>query len=57
METGIRAIVTGATGMVGEGLMHQCLQDPNVEQVLVINRKASGGIASQVKRDYSFRFF
>jgi hypothetical protein len=28
--------------MVGEGVMHQCLQDPDVEAVLIINRKASG---------------
>ena len=28
--------------MVGEGVMHQCLQNPDVEQVLIINRKASG---------------
>jgi hypothetical protein len=39
---GIRAIVTGATGMVGEGVMHECLQHPDVEAVLLINRKASG---------------
>ncbi|WP_295718618.1 NAD-dependent epimerase/dehydratase family protein [Mucilaginibacter sp.] len=42
MKTGIKAIVTGATGMVGEGVMHECLQNPDVEQVLVINRKPSG---------------
>ena len=40
--TGIRAIVTGATGMVGEGVMHECLQHPDVEAVLIINRKPSG---------------
>jgi uncharacterized protein YbjT (DUF2867 family) len=35
----IRAIITGSTGMVGEGVMHECLQHPDVEKVLVINRK------------------
>lgn len=35
----IKAIVTGATGMVGEGVMHECLNHPNVESVLVINRR------------------
>lgn len=39
---GIKAIVTGATGMVGEGVMMECLRDPRVEQVLLINRKPSG---------------
>jgi len=38
----IRAIVTGATGMVGEGVLHECLLHPDVEQVLVINRKPCG---------------
>lgn len=28
--------------MVGEGVMHQCLQHPDVEAVLIINRKPSG---------------
>lgn len=38
----INAIITGATGMVGEGVLHECLQHPDVERVLVINRKPSG---------------
>src|SRR5437879_4899773 len=38
----IRVIVTGATGMVGEGVLHVCLYHPEVEQVLIINRKPSG---------------
>lgn len=41
-QTKIRAIVTGATGMVGEGVLHECLQHPQVEAVLIINRKPSG---------------
>lgn len=38
----IKAIVTGATGMVGEGVLHECLHHPDVEAVLVINRKPCG---------------
>ena len=38
----IRAIITGVTGMVGEGVLHECLVNPEVEQVLVINRKTCG---------------
>ncbi|HEX5553217.1 MAG TPA: NAD-dependent epimerase/dehydratase family protein [Chitinophagaceae bacterium] len=38
----IRAIITGVTGMVGEGVLHECLQHPEVEKVLVINRKPCG---------------
>src|ERR1039457_5184587 len=43
METvKIKAIITGATGMVGEGVLLECLQHPDVEAVLVINRKPCG---------------
>lgn len=38
----IKAIITGATGMVGEGVLLECLKQPEVEQVLVINRKPGG---------------
>ncbi|GAB3294235.1 Rossmann-fold NAD(P)-binding domain-containing protein [Hymenobacter tenuis] len=38
----LRAIVTGATGMVGEGVLHECLNHPEVEQVLSVSRKPSG---------------
>jgi hypothetical protein len=38
----IRAIVTGATGMVGEGVLHECLLHPDVDSVLMINRRPSG---------------
>jgi hypothetical protein len=38
----IKVIITGATGMVGEGVLIECLNHPEVEQVLVINRKPGG---------------
>jgi hypothetical protein len=38
----LRVIITGATGMVGEGVLHECLLDSRVEEVLVINRKSCG---------------
>ncbi|MGO4294374.1 epimerase [Chitinophaga sp. RAB17] len=38
----IKAIITGSTGMVGEGVLLECLQHPDVEAVLVINRKPGG---------------
>jgi uncharacterized protein YbjT (DUF2867 family) len=40
----IKAIITGATGMVGEGVLLECLKHPDVELVLVVNRKP-GGVA------------
>lgn len=42
LKTGIRAIITGATGMVGEGILHECLKHSDVEHILVINRKPCG---------------
>ena len=38
----IRAIITGVTGMVGEGVLHEALLHPDVEKVLVINRRTCG---------------
>ena len=38
----IKAIITGTTGMVGEGVLHECLNHPNVDNVLVINRRTCG---------------
>jgi hypothetical protein len=38
----IKAIITGATGMVGEGVLEESLLHPDVEKVLVINRKSCG---------------
>lgn len=35
----IKTIITGTTGMVGEGVLHECLNHPEVESVLVINRR------------------
>ncbi|HEX7691821.1 MAG TPA: epimerase [Sediminibacterium sp.] len=35
----IKVIITGATGMVGEGVLLTCLGDPEVAEVLVIGRK------------------
>ena len=39
---GINAVVLGSTGMVGEGVLHECLKNPAVEKVLVINRRPCG---------------
>jgi hypothetical protein len=42
LEEKINAIVTGASGMVGEGVLHECLIHPKVESVLVIGRRTCG---------------
>ena len=38
----LRPIILGSTGMVGEGVLHICLNHPRVESVLVINRRSCG---------------
>ncbi len=38
----MKVILFGATGMVGRGVLRQCLLDPDVQSVLSIGRKPSG---------------
>ena len=33
-------IITGATGMVGKGVLLECLDSPDIESVLLINRRS-----------------
>ena len=53
----IKVIITGATGMVGEGVMHECLLHPLVESVLVINRKPGGMVHDKLKEIIHADFF
>jgi uncharacterized protein YbjT (DUF2867 family) len=38
----LKVIITGATGMVGEGVLYESLHHPEVEKVLVVTRKSCG---------------
>jgi nucleoside-diphosphate-sugar epimerase len=38
----MKVIVTGATGMVGEGVMLVCLAHPDVDEVLLVSRRPYG---------------
>jgi len=38
----MKVILLGATGMVGQGVLRECLLDPEVESVLSIGRTATG---------------
>jgi len=53
----IKAIITGVTGMVGEGVLHECLQHPEVKSVLVINRKPCGVKHEKLKEIIHKDFF
>ena len=35
----LKVIITGATGMVGEGVLLECLEHAAIEQVLLVNRR------------------
>ena len=38
----MRVVLFGATGMVGQGVLRECLLDPDVESVLSVGRSATG---------------
>jgi hypothetical protein len=42
MERAVSGLVYGATGMVGQGVLLECLRDPNVSSVGAIGGTASG---------------
>ncbi len=44
----IKVIITGVTGMVGEGVLAEALIHPEVEKVLVINRRPCGIIHTKL---------
>lgn len=45
----LRVIITGATGMVGEGVLHECLNDARVESVLVVGRRSCDVVHTKLK--------
>lgn len=53
----MKIIITGATGMVGEGVLMVCLQHPDVTQVLSVSRKPQAHKHAKLKelivRDFS----
>jgi hypothetical protein len=53
----IKAIITGVTGMVGEGVLHECLLNNDVEKVLVINRRPCGVIHPKLTEILHTNFF
>jgi uncharacterized protein YbjT (DUF2867 family) len=38
----MRVIIFGATGMVGQGVLRECLIDPGIDRVLVVGRSPTG---------------
>lgn len=52
----MKVIVFGATGMVGQGVLRECLLDADVESVLVVGR-TSTGVAHEKLRELIHRDF
>lgn len=38
----MKVIITGSTGMVGEGVMRVCIDNDQIEKILIINRRSLG---------------
>ncbi|MBK0379390.1 NAD-dependent epimerase/dehydratase family protein [Mucilaginibacter segetis] len=57
MNTKIRLIITGTTGMVGEGVLHESINNSDVEAILIINRKKSGVTHSKVTEIIHSNFY
>jgi uncharacterized protein YbjT (DUF2867 family) len=45
----MKVILFGATGMVGQGVLRECLREPRVEQVLAVGRSATGKHDAKLK--------
>ena len=52
-----KVIITGTTGMVGEGVLICCLNSPEIDAVLVINRKPCGYAHPKLKEIIHQDFF
>jgi uncharacterized protein YbjT (DUF2867 family) len=45
----IKPILFGSSGMIGQGVLMECLESPDVESLLIINRRPSGISHPKVK--------
>lgn len=45
----IKVIITGASGMVGEGILHECCQRNEIEEILIVGRRSCGYTHLKVK--------
>ena len=52
----MRVVIFGATGMVGQGVLRECLRDEQVTRVLIVGRRPTGishpKLAELVRRDF-----
>jgi uncharacterized protein YbjT (DUF2867 family) len=48
-ERAMRVILFGATGMVGQGVLRECLLDPDVNAILTVGRSVTGTTNAKVR--------
>lgn len=48
--TAVKVIIFGGTGMVGQGVLRECLLDDRVEEVLVVGRAEVGGESPKLRQ-------
>jgi uncharacterized protein YbjT (DUF2867 family) len=53
----MKVLITGSTGMVGEGVLLECLKHSGIDQVLVINRKPGGVSHAKLREIIHADFF
>lgn len=46
----MKVILTGATGMVGEGVLFECINNTKVSEILVVSRRNYETTSSKVKQ-------
>ena len=46
---GYKVIITGTTGMVGKGVLLECMDHSDIEQILIVNRSTAGIHHEKVK--------
>ncbi|MCI4368789.1 MAG: epimerase, partial [Thermoplasmata archaeon] len=45
----MKVILFGATGMVGQGVLRECLVDPHVQSVLSVGRSPTGQVHPKLR--------
>jgi uncharacterized protein YbjT (DUF2867 family) len=57
VHPGMKVILFGATGMVGQGVLRECLRDAGVERVLAVGRSPSGQRHAKLRELVHDNFF
>jgi saccharopine dehydrogenase-like NADP-dependent oxidoreductase len=53
----MKVVLFGATGMVGQGVLRECLRDPDPERVLAIGRSSIGMQNEKAREIVHWDFF